>query len=51
MILKWHPDKNRDNESEATAKAVVINEAWDLVRKALDPEERAAAERANAARA
>lgn len=31
LALKWHPDRNKDNEKEATAKFQEIGEAYDVL--------------------
>eukprot|EP00768_Dysnectes_brevis_P001382 gnl/Dysnectes_brevis/1345_a1509_2108.p1 GENE.gnl/Dysnectes_brevis/1345_a1509_2108~~gnl/Dysnectes_brevis/1345_a1509_2108.p1 ORF type:complete len:491 (-),score=143.17 gnl/Dysnectes_brevis/1345_a1509_2108:43-1515(-) len=37
MALKWHPDKNRDNQAVATEQFKLIQEAWTTLS---DPQER-----------
>lgn len=38
LALKWHPDKNIDNESEAKQIFQQIQQAWEVLS---DPQERA----------
>ncbi|XP_002732371.1 dnaJ homolog subfamily C member 21-like [Saccoglossus kowalevskii] len=38
LALKWHPDKNRENEDEATEKFRLIQKAYEVLN---DPQERA----------
>ncbi|XP_077980888.1 dnaJ homolog subfamily C member 21-like [Glandiceps talaboti] len=38
LALKWHPDKNRENEEEATEKFRLVQKAYDVLG---DPQERA----------
>ena len=37
LLLKWHPDKNPDNQKEASKKFIEIKEALDVL---TDPEKR-----------
>lgn len=38
LALKWHPDKNIDNEEDAKLKFQLIQQAWEVLS---DPQERA----------
>lgn len=38
LALKWHPDKNIANETEAKQKFQLIQQAWEVLS---DPQERA----------
>lgn len=31
MMKKWHPDKHKDNEDQATKMSMQINEAYEVV--------------------
>lgn len=39
MAKKWHPDRNKDNATEAEAKMKEVNEAYDILK---DPQKKAA---------
>jgi curved DNA-binding protein CbpA len=39
LVLKWHPDRNRDNEEEAARRTAQINEAYETLS---DPKRREA---------